>query len=404
LIRSRKARIMNGMSLMSMSRCSILLLCLGLSLLTHARTRAESGAGYAIPAISAQALSTQTQITMPGALPSARAASDPNDVARELAQLSDRARRNDRASDRNQDRHVLGSPADAAWLLGLIHVHGAGTVQDRAQAQLWFERAAQRGHPLATLGVSWCILEGCQSNANPTLALTRLAQLRVTRARVMEWQAQYQRVQMARQIPSPGSPSAQDSARLPERQILLQAARAGDLHAALELGLESIALGDLPQARNWLRMASGAGSAAAAHNLRLLDQQEQQAQLRGNESQQDAITLLRQAQRLHRGEGQPVNYTEAIRLYREAAAKGNTTARDMLALIFSRPAPPGQSINIAWMQQIASLTLTDTPTAATGVAPVANLSSQIRPMFRREPTLLFDYLPARWQARVTPVL
>jgi uncharacterized protein len=176
------------------------------------------------------------------------------------------------------------------------------------------------------------------------------------------------------------------------------------LHAALELGLESIALGDLPQARNWLRMASGAGSAAAAHNLRLLDQQEQQAQLRGNESQQDAITLLRQAQRLHRGEGQPVNYTEAIRLYREAAAKGNTTARDMLALIFSRPAPPGQSINIAWMQQIASLTLTDTPTAATGVAPVANLSSQIRPMFRREPTLLFDYLPARWQARVTPVL
>jgi uncharacterized protein len=385
-------------------RVAWLLVC-ALSLgLSQARTRAESGAGYAAPTISSQALNTQTTITMPGALPAARMSIDPDALSREIAQLTERARRSDRASERNQDRNVLGSPADAAWLLGLIYAHGAGVGQDRAQAQLWFERAAQRGHPMASLGLIWCTLEGCQSPANPTLAINRAALLRSPRARVMEWQGLYQRAQLARNGPSLTPQSPQAGAALPDRQLLVQAARAGDLHAALELGLESIALNEREQARTWFRQAANDGSAAAASNLRLLDQQTERANITANESQQDATTLLRQAQRLHRGEGQPANYTEAIRLYRLAASMGNATARDMLALIFSRPAPVGHAVNIAWMQQIASLTLSDSPTAATGVAPVANLASQIRPTFRREPSLLFDYLPARWQSRVTAIL
>lgn len=61
-------------------------------------------------------------------------------------------------------------------------------------------------------------------------------------------------------------------------------------------------------------------------------------------------------QRNHRGEGQPANFVEAIRLYRHAQSQGNVQARKMLELIFFRLGPDGQ-IDIAWMQQLAYVNL-----------------------------------------------
>lgn len=390
---------------MSLRRYPTVLLCAGLSvcLLAHARTRAETAVGLAPPAISSQALSTQTTITLQGGRPMPPA---PVDVAHEVAQLMARAQRQDSAAMRNQDRHPLGSSTDAAWLLGLIYVHGAGVAQDHAQAQQWFKLAAQRGHPLGTLGMSWCLLEGCQGQVLTAPALSRMSLLRSARARMIEWQAMNQRRQVSFQLTAAHRPQdPQDSLRLPDRHILVQAARAGDLHAALELGLEAIALDDAAAARSWLRSAAKAGSAAAAHNLRMLDQQSSlQSPMRSNEPAAKGHDDLLMAQRLHRGDGVLANYSEAIRLYRQAAAKGNQRAREMLALIFSRPAPPGQAIPVAWMQQLAPYSSSDAANPTPGLAPLASRVAQTPATFRREPSLLFDYLPARWQVRVTPVL
>ena len=37
------------------------------------------------------------------------------------------------------------APADAAWLLGLLALHGLAMPADPAQAQHWFERAQMLG-------------------------------------------------------------------------------------------------------------------------------------------------------------------------------------------------------------------------------------------------------------------
>ncbi|ARU04883.1 hypothetical protein CCO03_09500 [Comamonas serinivorans] len=51
--------------------------------------------------------------------------------------------------------------AQAAWQLGLVHLHGAGVPVDPVQAQSWFERAAQSGAAQAQAGLAWCHLQGC---------------------------------------------------------------------------------------------------------------------------------------------------------------------------------------------------------------------------------------------------
>ena len=105
----------------------------------------------------------------------------------------------------------------------------------------------------------------------------------------------------------------------------------------------------------------------------------------------DGNTLLRLAQRNHRGEGQSANYSEAIRLYRLAQAQGSKAAGDMLALIFSRPTATGQ-LDIAWMQRLA-------PMEGLGLASIA-VSTAGTQLFQRERSPLFDYLPTLWKSRV----
>ena len=42
------------------------------------------------------------------------------------------------------------------------------------------------------------------------------------------------------------------------------------------------------------------------------------------------------------------NYTEALRLYQQAASHGHVASRRMLELIYSRPAQGGGAISRAW--------------------------------------------------------
>jgi uncharacterized protein len=363
-----------------------------------ARARPEPAAGYAKPNISAQALDTSAMGTGVSA--------ERSMIERDIAQLVERverpstARATPPASNRRPrlDAGPIASPADAAWLLGLIYAHGAGVPQDLASAQLWFERAAARSQPLAGVGLAWCALEGCKTPSNTALARSRIAALRSSqsaRALYLEWLVQNRVNPIAASAPR-GMADNTKAYQLPQRELLVQAANLGDIHALLELGLEAVALAQPARARQWFEQAAAQGSGAAVHNLRVLTQQEVSPDTHYNANASlDAATLLAMAQRLHRGQGQPANYSEAIRLYRLAQDQGSTGARDMLALIFSRPTATGQ-LDIAWMQRIAPL---QGPNLASRAASTAGSE-----LFQRERSPLFDYLPSLWKARVSQVL
>lgn len=98
------------------------------------------------------------------------------------------------------------------------------------------------------------------------------------------------------------------------------------------------------------------------------------------------------ARRFHQGNGVPANYSEAIRLYRQAEAQGNTAARQMLALIYSRPTADGQ-IDFTWMRQLSQI---EPGTAGVGTARASAASP-----WQREPTPLSDLVPPRWRGQTT---
>ena len=110
-----------------------------------------------------------------------------------------------------------------------------------------------------------------------------------------------------------------------------------------------------------------------------------------SEGSQWAQELLAEARRFHRGEGRPVNYTEAIRLYRMAEAKGNPEAARTLALIYSKPLVNG-GLDVTWMSHLSELDLSQ-------AAPALRKHKATRQL-QREQTPLIDYLPSKWRARI----
>ena len=391
----------------SMGWLMLTLQCILASEPATARTRAEPAAGYTSPAISAQALdNSPVQL---GTLSIGQQANADRAIERDLAQLLERANSNRASAPPTNrrpgaariDTNPVASAADAAWLLGLIYTHGAGVVQDAVQAQLWFERALARGQNLGNAGLAWCAIEGCKQAPDAAQARIRIASMRAqlpARALYLEWWMLSKNAPLATALPKNSSEISQDKDapyRLTSRPLLEQAARLGDIHALIELGLEAIALDNKAQARQWFQQAASSGSGAATHNLQLLDMQQANSNSAVNSHvSMDAATLLAMAQRNHRGLGQPANYAEAIRLYRMAQSKGSTAARDMLALIFSRPTAAGQ-LDIAWMQRLATLNISN-PAISIG-SPMSNQ------VFQRERSPLFDFLPTLWKARARPI-
>ena len=316
--------------------------------------------------------------------------SDPWAIA-EIERLKTLALRNDLGTSsqlaRTQRRR---SAAEASWWLGLIHSHGAGVAQNPIQARQWFERARVLGHPLAPAGLALCEIDGCTGPPNPSAARPWIAQLRRTnapRAYYLEWLSEYRTspIEMA----SADEPGTSTTVNMPARHLLERAARAGDPHARIELGI------DFANRRQWrdaLAQFQQAGqiSDAAASNaatVRLL--MEEEARTGAGETGR-AAQLLREARRQHQGDGVPANYAEALRLYRQAEAAGSAEAGRILALIASRPAPGGD-VNIEWMRQLAYIDLSQVlPSLG---SPVSGLRLQ------REPSPLFDWLPKTWRER-----
>ncbi len=286
--------------------------------------------------------------------------------------------------------------AQAAWQLGLIYLHGAGVRRDPVLAQRWFEQAARFGRePWAYAGLAWCHLDGCTGPPTPPAAARAIEQLRArhpARADFLQWVLAQRQTPL--QVAKPGMNQDQVLA-LTNRQWLDRAAAAGDMHANIELGMNAVANERFDQAEQAFRRA-GPNSQAAQDNL-------QQLAARGTSPIQAmsktpitaaAAEALASARKYHRGQGVPSNFTEAIRYYQLADQRGSVEARRMLALIYSRPAPGG-GINPGWMQQLAYVDVATTIPMA-GVTGTTNL-------LHREPTPLFDLLPAFWRKQMTQV-
>jgi len=312
------------------------------------------------------------------------------------------------------------SPAtqrEAQWVMGLLALHGIAMAQDGPQARNWFERAQRAGHPLASAGLAWCAMDGCGQPPDPPAARPWIAQLAKTdpaRAQYLEWL-------LARRLAplSTAEPvgEALTVAGTPDQELLQRAARSGSPGAQLELGLALLAQDEPEAALRQFRTAAPRSSSAATNAQMLGDRMRPAGQLvsaqgtsappaaqgpqrlqrtpelRGSPSEQDiqvrqpvtAQQQWEQAQRYHRGEGVPANYTEALRLYQQAASHGHVASRRMLELIYSRPAQGG-GVDIGWMQQMARIDpMTMQPMAPISPAP-----------YRRDPTPLFDMVPAPW--------
>eukprot|EP01034_Spumella_vulgaris_P046767 gene46767-58317_t len=236
------------------------------------------------------------------------------------------------------------TPADAAWLLGLLALHGLAMPADPPQAQHWFERAQMLGHPLAPAGLAWCRRSGSVAAPNPVAAMHWIALVRRTEpglAKYLQWHAAKALAPMDE--PRAAAPARDAGALAPPPssptllKLLTEASRAGNAQARNELGLEYLAAGDFEKALAQFQSASTRSEAAAA-NASLLTSRIQSGPAGGARSARySAADWYIEARRYHQGDGVPANYTEAVRLYQIAASSGDPQARRMLALIFSRP-------------------------------------------------------------------
>lgn len=283
--------------------------------------------------------------------------------------------------------------ARAAWLLGLVYLHGSGVARDPAQAALWFERARDLGEPLSSAGLAWCEIEGCKGTPDPAGARRWIAQLRnlnPARADYLEWVVASRLLPV--QLANPRADPAIGRAAAPAQELLRRSAQQGDVNALIELGLQSMTAGNLAEAQDYFK-AAAPKSQAAASNLVIVSERIKKA-APATPAFMSAHELLASAQRHHRGEGQTANYTEAIRMYQLAAGKGSVEARQMLALIFSRITPSGD-IDVPWMQHLSQLDLSKD-------APALNTVTGGQ-MFKREPSALFELLPEVWRNRTQAV-
>lgn len=310
------------------------------------------------------------------------------EIQRELQRLQ-------RVAEPRRGYGTSAASAQAAWILGLVYLHGAGVRRDTDLAQVWFDRAARQGRePWAYAGQAWCAIDGCHGPSRPSEARRFIAQLRSkhpARANFLEW------VLLARETPlqvtAPGG--SQTEIKLPHQDLLQKSAADGDMHALIELGLNAVTHNDLEQALGYFQRA-GRNSQAAQANIRQIESRlnsRKKNQPATSESS-SAAELLAAARKYHRGVGVPVNYVEAVRLYRMAEAKGSMEAKKMLSLIFSSPGPGG-SINIGWMQQLA---YADPTTTIPSVGVPASVD-----LLYREPTPLYDLLPEFWRKQIPQV-
>ena len=278
----------------------------------------------------------------------------------------------------------------AAWMLGLLYLHGAGVPTNSAKAKQWFTLGVHYGETMARAGLAWCAYEGCQSSANWAQAQHWTRQLMLVdpaRAYYMQWL-------LERQL-RPLNPNANEGVRsltATERDLLDRAVAGGSVHAMIDLGIL------YAQSHDWrhalaLFEDAAAQSEVANQNAAWVRQHMQMerriptSRANAKSSSKQAEELFRTGRKYHRGDGVSVNYAEAIRLYRQADSAGSQSASRMLSLIYSRTTIDGM-LDPAWMRQLSSIDVSS-------LVPKQERALGISAL-RKEPTPLIDLLPRKW--------
>ena len=287
------------------------------------------------------------------------------------------------------------SAANAAWILGLLKLHGIGMQADAQQARYWFGIAWQQGEKMASAGLAWCEIQGCGMPPKADSARYWNAQLNHynrPRALYFEWLLESR---MAPLEITKNPRLFSEGSTLPHKDLLIKAANAGDIHALIELGIDSASKNQAEAALQYFTQAESR-SGVAFNNANLI--RKKISQLKSLNSQQTAYadrndapeSFFARAVRYHKGAGMPANYSEAIRLYKKAADLGHPLAQQMLKLIFSRSAADG-GIDIPWMQELSQMDLSGaTPRLSTAYGPT---------LLNREETALTDFIPGMWIRR-----
>jgi uncharacterized protein len=282
--------------------------------------------------------------------------------------------------------------ANAAWIMGLLNLHGRGLPADVKRAKSWFQIAWHQGEKLASAGLAWCEMVGC--GMPPDLAKarywrTQLSKVNRGRALYFEWLARTKSAPLDLQNDADAKAAID---QIPHHKLLVEAANAGDIHAHIELGIESAAKNQLTEALQHFLFAEK-NSSIVSTNASLIRAEINDAKSiaarpqSGLDRNQLAESSWLLARRYHRGEGIPINYVEAIRLYRKAADLGHLQAKKMLDLIFSQSVETG-AINIFWMQRLSRVDVSGfSPQLPMVDGPV---------LLAREETGLTDFIPRIW--------
>ena len=270
--------------------------------------------------------------------------------------------------------------------LALANLHGLGAPVDIRQAGKLMMVAWTRGEGLAAVGVALCHLSGCYGvidSHSVQLWIDRARRFHPSKAKLLEWHWA--------QINAQTKSSA--SADLKLQRLLMEAVSLGDPVAQNERALQLLSLNQTAQALAIFEKARTSGSPAAAHNLDKLRQTQSNLGLdtQNNGQRQGALgssvaaTAYEIAVKYHRGDGVPVNITQAISHYQRAAQQGNIAAQNMLQLIFSRLTPQGQP-DEAWILQLAPRFSGDN-LALTAYSPTV--------WYQKDSSLLIDWMPSQ---------
>lgn len=304
-------------------------------------------------------------IRWPAASPAAAggdATGEPGTAAASIA-AADAGTRGDTDAAADSGKEITPAPEDAFERALAAWRSDAGPRSQREAAR-WFRVAADAGDRRAAIAFAY--LQGLGLGvARDQLAARRSLQ-QASDAGLPR--ADYLLSLLAAADRRPGGERQQGEFR--ER-----AARRDDAVAQNAMGVHYQLQGDRTTAEMWYRRAADNGSPAARLNLAALAEgdearQSSAATVGAGQGETDADTLFERARRHHRGDGVPVDYGLALRLYRQAAANGSEPAQQMLGLIQSRTLPGG-GFDPSWMRQLAS--------AAVGKPGNANLGPGIAP-------------------------
>ena len=190
--------------------------------------------------------------------------------------------------------------------------------------------------------------------------------------------------------------------RVESLQLLEQAARDGDAMAANNLGVAMELEGNLTGARTLYETAALQGNAVARENLERMRRLTRGgdalnlSRLRLQADDGDTDAMLQLAQRYHRGEGVQQDFAQAIQHYRRAADGGSRSAREFLALIFSRSSRDNSArgVDAAWMEELATRINARTDAGKEGRDMLSD-----RP--RRSEDALWNLTSLRWTPPVT---